>query len=96
MKWIKRVFGKFWNAFRPGLEGFLAENLEDAIRILNRSWNELGQPKNLKDFKDQVFGEFTNHFNQSRGTWVSILIDLAWDALKNELTKSNPQFNFYK
>lgn len=96
MNWFKKIFGGFWNLFRSGLEKFLAENIDEAIEILKEAWNQSGQPPRLKDFKDNVFVLFSAHFREEKGTWLSILIDLAWDALKKELTKSNPQINFYK
>jgi len=81
--WLSKFFGKFWNLFRTGLQKFLGDNIDDAIRILQKTWIEVGRPSNLKDFKDQVFQEFVIYFKTNRGTWISILIDLAWDSLKN-------------
>jgi hypothetical protein len=83
MNWFKNLFTKFWGMFRSGLQKFLADNLDEAIDIVFDSWKAAGRPLNLVMFKDQLFRDMSDYYKQSRGTWVSILIDLAWDALKN-------------
>jgi hypothetical protein len=83
MKWLSNFFKKFWSMFRSGLDKFLSDNIEEAMGIVFNAWKAAGSPLNLKAFKDEVFADMSDYYKQSRGTWVSILIDLAWDALKN-------------
>lgn len=83
MKWLSNFFKKFWSMFRSGLDKFLSDNIEEAMGIVFNAWKAADKPLNLKAFKDEVFADMSDYYKQSRGTWVSILIDLAWDALKN-------------
>lgn len=84
MSWLSKLFKGFWGLFRRGLDKFLSDNINDAVKLLEREWLNRGMPESLREFKDLVFPVFQIKFGEIKGTWVSILIDLAWDALKKQ------------
>lgn len=84
MEWLNRFFKGFWGLFRKGLDKFLTDNINDAKRLLEIEWLNRGTPESLREFKDLVFPVFQARFGEIKGTWISILIDLAWDALKKQ------------
>lgn len=85
---LKKIFGWIRNlATRPGLDRFLADYINlavselEALRLVNSN-------AEFHVWKDQAFARLQQLTGQTRGTWVAILIHLAYDVLVNEKPRS--------
>ena len=79
--WFTRLFSSFFSIFRNGLDKFLVDNIQLAIRaaqdvIVRGGYN------NTDDFVRLLWAELRLKFPNTAGTWLSILANLAVDALK--------------
>lgn len=66
---------------RPGLQTFLSEWLEFAVKegeLLMKQNNNAG----LKQWEQQFFDAVKVKTGELKGTWITILINLAYEELK--------------
>lgn len=83
MNFLKKLFGFLKSLFdraRPGLERFLEDHIDDAKRILAGYVD-----RKLHDIKPEVYAMLVNTLPEGTpGTWVSLLVDFAWEHLKRD------------
>lgn len=82
MNWLKKVFsfiGK--NLILPTLDSFLQRYLEVAKdTVLQLLVTNPGVP--FHDIKNQAFARLKEVTAQGKDTWISILVDLAYETLR--------------
>lgn len=69
---------------RPGLQQFLQKYEQQAVQLVT----ELASVHNNADFKvwyQEAFEKAQADFNETKGTWISILINLAYESFKAKL-----------
>lgn len=84
-------FKAIWNFFkklytRPGMQQFLEKYIDDAVMLIG----ELMQAHNNADFRlwaDEAFKLAQQRYGELRGTWITILINLAYENLKSRQAK---------
>jgi hypothetical protein len=78
--WLAGIFKKA----RPGLAQFIAAHEADAVSILSNTLKEFeGIP--INQWRDRAFADMSRAVNIARShpdTWVSLLVDLAYDIIK--------------
>jgi hypothetical protein len=78
--WLAGIFNKA----RPGLGQFVASHEASAVQVLSTVAKDFeGIP--LSQWRDNAFQEMSVAFNSAKqhpDTWISLLIDLAYDIIK--------------
>ena len=78
--WLAGIFKKA----RPGLAQFIASHEADAVSILSNTLKEFeGVP--INQWRDRAFADMSRAVNVAKAhpdTWVSLLVDLAYDIIK--------------
>jgi len=78
--WLAGIFKKA----RPGLAQFIAAHEADAVSILSNTLKEFeGIP--INQWRDRAFADMSRAVNIAQthpDTWVSLLVDLAYDIIK--------------
>lgn len=83
MNWLKSFFSKFLSVFRAGLDSFLTNNLSKAVNVAQTVVTRGGY-SSTHEFVQLLWQELRLEFPNTAGTWLSILANLAVDALKNK------------
>lgn len=82
MNFFKKVFDFIKGLFtRPGLDKFLSKYIDDAVDIVSR----LALVNNNQDFRlwqDSAWKEVQKATGELKGTWIAILIHLAYENIK--------------
>lgn len=84
-------FKAIWNFFkslytRPGMQQFLEKYIDDAVTLIA----DLMTKHNNAEFRmwaDEAFRLAQTRFGELRGTWITILINLAYEQLKARQAK---------
>lgn len=82
------IFAKIWNWLkklktRKGLDVFLKSWIDFAI-VEARRLQEVNDNQDFHLWKDQLFESIRRRTGELKGTWISILIHLAYEQLKSE------------
>lgn len=92
------IFGKIgtwliglFNKTRPGLETFLADHHDQAIKIMEDLAAQFaGTPMNQwRDKAFAVMGAAVGGIENNPGTWISLLIDLGYDVVRANQAKAS-------
>lgn len=82
MNFFKKVFDFIKGLFtRPGLDRFLSKYIEVAVEVVSR----LAFVNNNEDFRlwqDEAWKEVQRLTGEVKGTWIAILIHLAYENIK--------------
>lgn len=82
MGWFKKVLGFiFRTAVRPGLDIFLERYMELAKDIVVQVLDSNSDVP-FHDIKNEAFRRLKEVTAQSKDTWISILVDLAYESLR--------------
>ncbi len=81
MNWFTKLFSSFFNLFRDGLEKFLVNNIKKAAAIaqevvFSETWTTTHELVQL------IWVRLRSEYPNTAGIWLSILANLAVDALK--------------
>ena len=78
--WLVGIFKKA----RPGLAQFIAAHEAQAVSVLSNTLEEFdGIP--INQWRDRAFADMSRAVNIAKthpDTWVSLLVDLAYDIIK--------------
>jgi hypothetical protein len=78
--WLEGIFKKA----RPGLAQFISAHEAAAVAVLTNTLKEFeGVP--LSQWRDRAFSDMTRAINSAKthpDTWISLLVDLAYDIIK--------------
>lgn len=81
---FKKVFAVIQSIFtRPGLDTYLKQYLPVAVNILK----DLADTRSNEDFhawRDAAWSELKRATGEVKGTWIAILIHLAWEHIRAE------------
>ena len=83
-KLFKKIFSVFGKFFRSGLDQFLLDRFQEALRVANDLLAR-GQFASTDDFARALWRELRLRFSEEvKGTWLTILAGFVCDALKKE------------
>lgn len=81
---FKKLFGSFGGFFRSGLDSFVLNQLQYAIRIAEEMLAR-GQFVSTDAFARALWSELRLKFSEEiKGTWLTILCGFVTDALKQK------------
>jgi hypothetical protein len=79
-------FKAIWNFFkklytRPGMQAFLEKYIDDAVMLVGQLMTKHNNAE-FKMWADEAFALAKERYGELRGTWITILINLAYENLK--------------
>jgi len=82
MNWFKKFIGWIKGiATRPGLDKFLSRWLELAVAEAGKL-AEVNNNLEFHEWKDELFERVKGLTGEVKGTWIAILIHIAYENLK--------------
>jgi hypothetical protein len=87
MDFLKKVFDFLSSLFvRVGMISFLKEHMDLALQTVEQIANERSFAP-FDEWKTEAFALLKSETNQVKDTWISILLDLAYEQYKANFTK---------
>lgn len=84
MNWLKKILSFIGGLFtRPGLDKFLDQYLMVAKDVIE-DLIDYEPDKPFHEIKADAFGRLKAITGQVRDTWVSIVLDLAYETIKSK------------